>query len=577
MVVMYIESVPNRDSPPCILLRESFRVEGKVRKRTLANLTNWPPDLVSNFRLLLKGGHVCPRGEDPFTIERSLPHGHVAAVLGVARKLKLGSLLAARPSPERQQALALILSRVLDPRSKLSTARSLNESTASTSLAWELDLGAVDEDQLYRSLDWLLRQQRRVEARLARRHLGEGELVLFDLTSSYFEGNHCPLAKRGYSRDGKPQQQQIVFGLLCNPQGCPVAVEVFSGNQADPTTLGSQLEKLRERFALRQVTVVGDRGLLTQARIREEIQPRGLDWISALRAPQIRKLAREGNLQLSLFDERDLAEISSPLFPGERLVVCRNPLLADRRARKREELLQATEARLQPVVAATRRAKRPLKGKEKIGLRVGKILDRYKVGKHFDLEITEDSLSFRRRQDRIAEEAALDGLYVIRTSLSAERMEASRVVRSYKGLSVLEQAFRSFKMTHLKVRPIFHRLEDRVRAHVFLCMLAYYLQWHLRQRLAPLLFDEEDPEAAEKERSSVVAPARRSPQTRQKVSRRQNSEGFPIQSLRDLLQDLGTICKNKVRPNLPDAPAFYQVTCPTSLQQRALDLLEVKL
>lgn len=574
---MYIESVPNRDSPPCILLRESFRVDGKVRKRTLANLSNWPPDVVANFRLLLKGGRVFPSGEDPFAIQRSLPHGHVAAVLGVARKLKLRSLLASRPSLHRERALALILCRVLDPRSKLSTARALDESRASTSLAWELDLGAVDEDQLYQSLDWLRGQQPRIEARLARRHLSEGELVLFDITSSYFEGTHCPLAQRGYSRDGKPQQEQIVFGLLCNQRGCPVAVEVFSGNRADPTTLGSQLEKLRDRFGLRQVTVVGDRGLLTQARIREELQPRGLDWISALRAPQIRKLAREGTLQLSLFDERDLAEISSPLFPGERLVVCRNPLLADRRARKREELLAATEARLQQLVDATRRPRRPLKGKEKIGLRVGKILDRYKVGKHFDLEIQEESLSFARRQQKIAEEAALDGLYVIRTSLEAQRMGASEVVRSYKGLSVLEQAFRSFKMTHLKVRPIFHRLEDRVRAHVFLCMLAYYLQWHLRQRLAPLLFDEEDPRAAQQQRSSVVAPAQRSPQTRQKVSLRQNSEGFPVQSFRDLLQDLSTICKNKIRPNLPDAPAFFQVTTPTPLQQRALDLLEVKL
>lgn len=575
---MYIERVPNRNSPPCILLRESVRQGGRVLKHTLANLTSWPADLVANFQLLLQGGRVLAPGQEPFVIERSQPHGHIAAALGMARVLGMERLLASRPSRERDLALALVLARLLDPRSKLATARALAESTAWSSLAPELGLGEVDEDDLYGALDWLGERQGRIEQKLARRHLAEGQLVLYDLTSTYFEGRHCPLAQLGYSRDGQPEKPQIVFGLLCTGEGCPVAVEVFEGNRGDPSTLRSQLEKLSRRFGLKQLVLVGDRGLITQARIREELQVQpGWEWITALRAPQIQKLARQGYLQLSLFDERDLAEIASSDFPGERLIVCRNPLLAEERKRKREELLQSTAARLQEVVQATCRPRRPLRGKEHIALRVGRILSQYKVGKHFKLHIEEDSFSFERQQEQINEEAALDGIYVIRTSVRDGEMAATQVVRNYKRLSQLEQAFRSWKSQDLKVRPIYHRLANRVRAHLFLCLLAYYLEWWMRRKLAPLLFDEEDRERAEGLRDSVVAAAQRSPQTLQKVRSRLNSDGLPVHSFRTLLADLATLTKNRIRPNLPHAPYFEQMTQPTTLQQKALELLGVRL
>ena len=578
MVPMYIESVPNRNSPPAILLRESYREAGKVRKRTLANLSQWPSKIVEGLRALLKGGQVVSDLSQAFQLQRTRPHGHVAAVLGTLRHLGLERFLATRDSLQRRLVVALIVARILEPRSKLATVRGWDPQTLSSSLGELLQLESASADDLYGALDWLGARQQKIENRLAGERLQEGCLVLYDVTSTYFEGRTCPLAQRGYSRDRKRGKLQIIFGLLCDRHGCPVAVEVFEGNRADPTTVASQIEKLRSRFGLRSVVVVADRGMLTEARIREELKPLpGMGWITALRSPQIRKLFEAGPLQLSLFDERDLAEIQSPDYPGERLIVCRNPLLADQRARTRQQLLEATEAELEKIVQATRRPQRPFKGKDRIALRVGKVLNRYQVGKHFQLEIGEESFAYQRQQERIDQEAALDGIYVIRTSVAPEEMDAEQTVAAYKGLSVAERAFRSCKSVDLKVRPIYHHLEDRVRAHVFLCMLAYYVEWHLRQKLAPILFDDEDPETGRQLRDSVVAPSQRSPGALRKAHLKRTEKGEPVHSFQTLLSDLATISKNRIQPQLPGSPAFDKITRPTSLQQRALDLLGVRL
>ena len=574
---MYIESVPNRNSPPAILLRESYREAGKVRKRTLANLSKWPTPLVEGLRVLLKGGTAVADLTSAFDILRSRPHGHVAAVLGTLRKLRLDRLIASAASPERERAIALIVARILAPGSKLATARGLAADTARDSLAEELGIDTVDEDELYGAMDWLLERQSTIEQRLAKRHLSDGALVLYDLTSVWMEGRTCPLAKRGHSRDGKRGKLQIEFGLLCNREGCPVAVEVFEGNTADPATVGAHIEKLRRRFALSRVVLVGDRGMLTEARIRDELAPAGLDWVSALRAPAIRALADSGAVQRSLFDDTDLAEIRSDAYPRERLIVCRNARLAEERARKREALLSATEALLAPIVAATVREKRPLKGQAKIALRVGKVIGKYKMAKHFALDITETSLTYRRKGDAIAAEAALDGLYIVRTSVPATELDAEQTVRAYKGLSVVERAFRSLKTVDLKVRPIYHYAAARVRAHVFLCMLAYYVEWHMRQRLKPLLFDDEEPEVAEAARASVVAPAEVSPSAQDKARSKRTASGESVHSLRTLLDDLATMTKNRVVAPLAGAEPFELITRPTALQRKAFKLLGVRL
>ena len=463
------------------------------------------------------------------------------------------------------------------PGSKLATARGLAADTARDSLAEMLGLETVDEDELYAAMDWLLERQGTIEKRLARRHLSDGALVLYDLTSTYFEGRCCPLAKRGYSRDGRRDKLQIVFGLLCNREGCPVAVEVFDGNTADPNTVGPHIEKLRQRFALSRVVLVGDRGMLTEARIREEVAPAGLDWVSALRAPAIRDLMSSGAVQRSMFDETDLAEIRCDAYPGERLIVCRNERLAQERARKREALLQATEALLAPIAAATQREKRRLSAKEKIAMRVGKVIGKYKMAKHFELDITETAFAYHRKADAIAAEAALDGLYIVRTSVPATELDAEHTVRAYKGLSVVERAFRSLKTVDLKVRPIYHYAGARVRAHVFLCMLAYYVEWHMRQRLKPLLFDDEEPQAAEAARPSVVAPAEVSPSAQDKARRKRTASGEPVHSFRTLLDDLATVANNRVVAPLADAKPFDLITRPTALQRKAFTLLGVRL
>ena len=573
---MYIDIVPNRNSPPAVLLREGWRENGKVRKRTVANLSSWSMEKVETLRRLLKNEPLVGR-DDAFDIVRSLPHGHVAAVLGTLRKLGLETLIDPKPSSRRNQVLAMIVARILEPASKLATLRGLAEATAVSTLGEILD-PELDEDDLYTAMDWLLERQERIERGLAKRHLGEGCLVLYDLTSVWMEGRACPLARRGHSRDGKRGKLQIEFGLLCDRDGCPVSVEVFPGNTADPATLASQIATLRERFSLSKVVLVGDRGMLTQARIREQVKPAGLDWISALRGPAIRSLVEAGDVEMSLFDERDLVEITSDAYPGERLMVCRNPLLAEDRARKRQELLEATEAVLEPIAAATRREKRRLKGREKIGERVGKVIGKYKMAKHVTWSIDDDGVFTYQRDDAsISAEARLDGLYVIRTSLPASKLDGPGTVRAYKRLSSVERAFRSLKTVDLKVRPIYHRTEPRVRAHVFLCMLAYYVEWHMRQKLKPMLFDDEDAQGAEARRPSVVAPAKVSMSARVKAAAKRTSDGDPVHSLRTLIDDLATITRNTVAPRIPGAEPFQVTTRPTALQRKALDHLGVRL
>src|SRR5271165_2497457 len=553
-VAMYIETVPNRNSPPCILLRESFRQEGKVKHRTLANLTDWPKHIIAGLRSLLKGHQPSATiSSDSFRITRSLPHGHVEAVLRVARTLGLDRLLGSKLSPERNLGLAMIVARILDPGSKLATARSLDCQTLSSTLAQECHLeGSIHENELYAAMDWLVSRQAQIENALAARHLEEGCLV--------------------FNRDGKVGKLQIEYGLLCNREGCPVAVEVFEGNTADPMTLGSQVKKVRERFGLRRVVIVGDRGMITQARIDEELRGiEGLAWIGALRSSQIARLLQEGAIAPSLFDEKNLAEISSPDFPAERLIACRNPFLAQHRRTKREALLRATEVELQKIALATKRQKRPLRGKAKIALRVGRLIERFKMAKHFVLEIEEEAFAWKRNETKIAEEAALDGMYVVRTSVDQSAMSASEAVERYKDLGAVEQAFRCIKTVDLKVRPIHHRLENRVRAHVFLCLLAYYVQWHMRKALAPMLFGDELPREP---REDVVSPKKPSPSAARKARTKKTPDGAPVHSFQTLLADLSTIVRNSITPNLEGAPAWQQETEPSALQQRAFDLLK---
>ncbi len=570
---MYVESVPNRSSPPAILLRECFRKGGKVVKRTLANLSAWPAAQIESLRRVLKGESlVAP--SDAFQIQRSAPHGHVAAALGTLRRLLLEPILSRIRCPERDLVVAMIVARILEPSSKLATSRALHPETATSSLASVLGLdAAVEETQLYHAMDWLLERQPKIENALAQRHLSEGSLILYDVSSTYFEGRHCPLACFGHSRDERSGNPQIVFGLMTNSEGCPIAVEVFEGNTGDPKTVAPQVEKLRQRFLLKQIVLVGDRGMLTSARIREDLKTQeGLQWISALKSVQIQTLVQGGVLQLSLFDQRDLAEIQHPSYQGERLIACRNPLLAEERSRKRTELLASTQKQLDKIAAATQRKKKPLRGCQEIGLAAGKILGRSKMGKHFRLFIEEDGFRCERKQDNIEREAALDGIYVIRTSVPVETLSSEKVVRCYKGLSDVERAFRSLKSVDLKIRPIYHYLADRVRAHVFLCMLAYYVEWHMRQALTPVLFDDDDPAAAETARKSIVSPAERSPQAKNKDALKRTPDGMPVHSFQTLLKDLATLTLNQVR--VGDQTVQMAAT-PTPVQQRALDLLQV--
>jgi hypothetical protein len=497
-------------------------------------------------------------------------------VLGTARRIGLDKLLPDGPERQRTLALALIVERLIDPAAKLATARALDEKTAIDSLGVTLGLGEVHVNELYATLDWLGLAQTSIEDALARRHLHDGTLVLYDVSSSYVEGRCCPLARFGHSRDRRADRRQIVYGLLCAPDGCPIAIEVFEGNTGDPSTVGKQIAKLRKRFGLDRVVMVGDRGMITQARIEADLKPVGIDWITALKAPAIQRLAAEnGPLQLSLFDARDLAEIESPDFPGERLVVCKNHVLAEERQRKRNELLDATERDLRKIQDRIQSRRKPLRGPEAIGLAVGKIIGRHKVAKHFDITITDDSLSFERNHAAIAKEGALDGFYVLRTSVPADAINTAGTVRAYKSLARVERAFRSIKSIDLEIRPIYHWASPRVRAHVLLCMLAFHVEWHMRQALAPILFDDHDPEAAEASRPSPVAKAQPSPAAKRKATTKLTNDGQPVHSFRTLLADLATLARNLV--NFGKAGELTMFTRPTKIQQRALDLLGVKI
>ena len=572
---MYIESVPNRNSPPAILLRESYRDGGKIKKHTIANLSDWPTEIVEGLRTLLKGGKVTPADHETIIVRRALPHGHVAAVLGTLRDIGLDRVLGPPRNRCRDLVIAMIVARLIVPASKLATARMLDPLTAASSLGDVLGLGPVDEDELYVALDWLGERQEAIEKALARKHLHDGTLVLYDVSSSYLEGRCCELARLGYNRDGKKGKLQIVHGLLCAPDGCPVAIEVFEGDTGDPRTLAAQIDKVKKRFALDRVALVGDRGMITQARLDAEVAPAGLDWITALRAPAIRALVEAGTLQMSLFDQRDMAAITSPDYPGERLIVCRNPDLARERTRKRQDLLAATEADLAVIAAAVRRDRNPLRGEAEIALKVGAVVNRHKMAKHFELVVAETSFSFHRKVEAIAAEAALDGIYVVRTNLPKKALDDATTVGAYKSLARVERAFRSLKTVDIHLRPIFHWTASRVRAHVLLCMLAYHVEHHMRAKLAPMLYDETDHEAAAAMRASIVAKAERSEAAKRKQTTGRTDDGLPVHSFQSLLADLATYSRIQASTTLNDKYVFTLHTRPTTIQQRAFELLAI--
>ena len=573
---MYIEAVANRNSPPAVLLRESYRDAGKVCKRTLANLSSLPGDVIEGLKVLLRGGVAVPSAEVVFSVERSLPHGHVAAVLGAARGSGSAAWFGSAPKELQPVLQAMLVARVLEPASKLATHRMLHDDTATSSLGRVLGVGRCSADDLYRALDWLHEAQPAIERRLARQHLVGSTLVLYDLTSTWLTGRCCVLAARGHSRDGKRDDPQIVFGLVCTAEGCPITVEVFKGNTADPATVAAQVAKLKERFGIERIAWVGDRGMLTSARIEQVLKPQGMDWVRSLRAPQIAQLAAEhGPFQPTLFDERNLIEMTSEHFPGERLVVCRNPALAEERARKRLELLAATEADLAKITAATQRTRNPLRGEQPIALRVGRVIERFHMAKHLELTITDTAFAWRRKDEAISAEAALDGLYVIRTSLSKAQLDGPAAVAAYKSLANVERAFRSMKTVNLNVRPVFHYSEQRVRAHVFLCMLAYYVGWHMRARLKPMLFDDEHLEEASASRASPVVKAVRSEHAKAKDASKLADDGLPLHSFKTLLKDLGTLTYNITHTTLNPEAKIVITTRPTPLQAQAFKLLDM--
>ena len=567
---MYVETVPNRNSPPAILLREGRREGKKVHKRTLANLTHWPKDKIERLRRVLKNEPLV-HPDQLFVIERSLPHGHVELLLEAMRRLKLPALIDPRPSPQRDRVVAMILQRLLYPASKLATTRLWH----TTTLAEELSLEDTDEDDLYEAMDWLLERQDRIERKLAKRHLAEGDPVLYDVSSSYYEGQTCPLMQFGHNRDGKRDRPIVVYGVLADSMGRPLAVEAYAGNTGDPTTVPDQVEKVRGRFGLQRVVLVGDRGLLTETQINHLKRHPGLGWVSVLRHHQIRRLVESEAVQLSLFDERHLAEVRSPDYPGERLIVCHNPLLAEHRRQKREALLTATEEALAGIARqVARRTRTPLSATE-IAEKLGRVKNRFQVAKHFRTQIADGSFHYERRTEAIIREAQLDGFYMLRTSEPADRLPTAAVVRRYKDLTRVERAFRSLKTVDLHIRPIRHRVESRVRAHLFLCLLAYYVHWHLRQALAPLLFDDEDLEAERARRDPVLA-AQPSASAKRKKRKRRTEDGFPLQSLETLMAHLGTRARHQCRlPSEPDAPCVQRLTEPTPLQQRAFELIRM--
>jgi len=571
---MYIASVPNRNSPPAILLREGWREGNKTRQRTLANLSDWPKEKIETFRRLLRDEPlVSPH--DLFATQKSLPHGHVQAVLEMIGKLELDRLISPQRCRERDLVVAMIVQRLIAPCSKLATTREWH----TTTLAEELGVTEATEDDLYEAMDWLLDRQERIEKKLAARHLREGGLVLYDVSSSFYEGRTCPLAQFGHDRDGKNGLPIIVYGVMTNGEGCPVAVSVYAGNTGDPTTVADQIEKLRERFGLQRVVMVGDRGMLTQPQINKLKQRPGLGWITALTSTAIRQLVEQGALQLSLLDQKNLAEISAPDYPGERLMVCHNPVLEEQRRRKREALLGATEKSLEKISKDVARRKKKRFTAAEIGLKVGKVLGRYKMGKHFECKIGEGSFVWSRRAESIAQEEKLDGIYVLRTSEPAERLSAEDTVRSYKSLAEVERAFRCLKGIDLLVRPIRHRTEDRVPAHIFLCVLAYYVEWHLRRAWAPLLFEDEERREARKHRDPVM-PAQPSSSAQRKKRSHETADGLPVHSFETLMEDLGSRARvtYALKPQKSEEKThltFQQVPEPTPLQARASELIRM--
>jgi hypothetical protein len=569
---MYVETIPNRGVRPTVLLREAWREGKRIRRRTVGNITALPAEQIDQIRRTLKG-EALVSSEDAFEILRSRPHGHVAAVVGVMNQLGLAQLLSTRKHRARQLVLAMIAARILEPDSKLATARQLGRDTLSNSLGDVLGVENADAEELYAALDWLSTRQPAIEQRLARRHLEEGRLVLWDVSGVRSESRHSPLVAYGRPKRGK-SERQVLFGLLCSEAGVPVAVEAFRGNTGDPTTVSTVVARVRRDFGLAHVVVVGDRGMVTDTQIEKELRPQALDWITSLRAPTIQRLHKDGPLQLTLFDQRDLAEMTSPEFPGERLIACRNPLLAEDRARTRRELLAVTEPKLQAIVDATRRKNRPLRGRDRIGVRVGRVLEKSKVSKHFRYQITDDAFTFERAEASIHEEAMLDGIYVLRTSLTADQMAGEDVVRGYKRLAEVEQAFRVSKDFALGIEPIRHWREDRVRAHFFLCMLALYVRVHMEQALAPILFVDHDPQGADALKPSVVAKATISKAAARKKATKRTDDGLPVQSFASLLKNLATLTKNTVRVG-ESAIHFEQYARPTPLQAHALDLLGV--
>lgn len=549
------------------LLRRSYREGGRVKNETLGNLSHLPESLIELIRRSLQGESFIALGE-AFEVTGSRPHGHVQAIAAAMQRLDFAALLGSKPSPERERVLAMVAARIVAPSPKLATTRWWH----STTLAEDFGVADANEDDLYAAMDWLLARQGAIQNKLSRRHLHDGGLVLYDLSSSYFEGTTCPLAKLGYSRDGKKGLLQVNYGLLTDARGCPVAVSVHEGNVADSATFLPEIERLRQSFGIEQLVMVGDRGMIGQAAIAELREMAGIGWITALKGASIRALVEQGQLQLGLFDQRNLVELSSPEYPGERLVACRNPELAKLRSHKREELLGATEKSLQAIKQRVDAGK--LKGADAIGLRVGRLINQYKVAKHFELAIGENRFTFTRKREAIAAEAALDGLYIIRTSVDAQRMEAADCVRNYKALANVERAFRSLKTVDLKVRPIHHRTAERVRAHILLCMLAYYVQWHMREAWRELMFADTD--QAAKARRDPVAPARRSPAALDKVARHTLDDGTPVHSFSTLMAELATIVRNTCRtPSAgPNAPTFDLLTTPNAHQRRALDLIQ---
>jgi transposase len=565
---MFIDTVPNRNSPPAVLLRKSVRRGKKTLKKTLLNLSDWPQEVVAGLDRLLRGEKLASVN-DLFAIERSTPHGHVEAILGTIKALGVDRLLASKPSRERDLVVAMVAERLLYPCSKLATTRLWH----TTTLAEELNVADADVDELYDALDWLLARQKRIEKKLAKRHLCDGAQALYDVSSSYYEGRTCVLAVRGHDRDGKKGLPIIVYGVMTDAEGRPIAVDVYPGNTGDPTTVPDQVEKLRGAFGLSRIVLVGDRGMLTQTQIDNLKTYPQLGWISALRTGAIRQLAAAGSIQMTLFDRQNLAEIESPEFPGERLMVCFNPPLAEERRRKRDELLAATEKALEKISREVKRRTNTPLGEGEIGVRVGRVINQFKMAKHFTLTIEDNRFEWARNAETIAIEAALDGIYVIRTSEPAERLSAEDTVRSYKNLSHVERAFRTLKGVDIRVRPIRHRTEDHVRAHIFLCLLTYYVEWHMRKAWAPLLFDDEELDADRKTRDPV-APAQPSRSAKKKKTTRRTTDGLPVHSFATLLAALATRTRNRCRTTTGKTTfTFDQISEPTPLQKRAFELL----